>query len=139
MSRFAYATKLLIGLSAGAALVLLTAAAGDDQKPSHRQQCFYSGQYDTEIIDDHHFLFKTSTGHQASEVTVSGCRLDVFSTLIFEFRGGSDICDAHDFRLFERSNGMKSPCFVDSMRPLSIDELKTIESPPHHHEDKDHH
>jgi hypothetical protein len=83
--------------------------------------------------DDHTILVRS--GSRSYQVTTSRCpRLaDPLPKIITKVLGGSTICSPHDVRLYvgDSAESIPTPCFIQSITPLTEDQAKAIEQQRH--------
>lgn len=138
MSRF---TPVIAGLLVGSALIAGHAAlaqsepaqsegAPQSEKPAEKplRQCVNGGDLDTTVIDEKTLLVE-DRGRSAMVMKVSGCRLNHFDPLLFEYRGSTQICNPIDVQMSViYAPGFKSACFVDELKPVSFEEAKALKA-----------
>lgn len=132
MSMFA---PIMTGLVAGGVFVLaqgaLTPAVQAQTEAAPQtpvRQCVSGGNLDTTVIDEKTLLVE-DRGRGALLLKVSGCRLSHFDPLLFEYRGTTQICQPIDVQMSViYAPGFKSACFVDELKPISLDEAKSIKA-----------
>jgi hypothetical protein len=74
------------------------------------------------------------SGARAWRVTTGACpRLnDPLVRIVVEPSGGTPICTPKDARLYVASpDGIRTPCFIQSITPLTPDEARALEHGPH--------
>ncbi|WKL57099.1 hypothetical protein Q1W73_15755 [Asticcacaulis sp. ZE23SCel15] len=133
MSRFIpVVAGLLVGsaLIAGHAALAQTEGAPQTEKPAEKslRQCVSGGDLDTTVIDEKTLLVE-ERGRGAMVMKVSGCRLNNFDPLLFEYRGSTQICNPIDVQMSViYAPGFKSACFVDTLKPVSFEEAKSLKA-----------
>ncbi|UDF04965.1 hypothetical protein [Asticcacaulis sp. AND118] len=107
-------------------LMPVTTQADDGKKAPPR--CVNGPGIDTTVLDEETVLAE-GAGRGGVLIKVDGCRLTPYDILVFEYRGSVQICDPIDVQLSVRANGMghfKTPCFVQSVTPVSAEEAKGL-------------
>lgn len=118
--------------AAGAALSLSVIAVAPslaqseaDGKPPVRA-CISGHDRDTHVLNENTLLMM-ERGRSAVLIEVAGCRLNPHDPLIFKYRGTTQICDPIDVDMAVRSpGGFQSPCFAQSVTPISVEEGKRL-------------
>ncbi|BEV12030.1 DUF6491 family protein [Asticcacaulis sp. DW145] len=108
------------------ALMPLTSQAENTKKAPPR--CVTGPGMDTTVLDQETVLAE-GAGRGGVLIKVDGCRLTPYDVLVFEYRGTVQICDPLDVQLSVRQSGgggFKTPCFVQSVTPVSAEEVKTL-------------
>ncbi|MDC7675645.1 hypothetical protein [Asticcacaulis machinosus] len=123
---------VVAGLLAGSALIAghaaLAQTEGAPQTEKPVRQCVSGGNLDTTVVDEDTLLVE-ERGRGAMVMKVSGCRLNHFDPLLFEYRGTTQICNPIDVQMSViYAPGFKSACFVDELKPVSLEEAKAIKA-----------
>lgn len=108
------------------ALMPMTTQAEDGKKAPPR--CVNGPGIDTTVLDQETLLAE-GAGRGGVLIKVDGCRLTPYDVLVFEYRGSVQICDPLDVQLSVRQSGggnFKTPCFVQSVTPVSAEEVKVL-------------
>ncbi|WP_298333342.1 hypothetical protein [Asticcacaulis sp.] len=104
----------------------VSSQAEDGKKTPPR--CVNGPGIDTTVLDQETILAE-GAGRGGVLIKVDGCRLTPYDILVFEYRGSVQICDPLDVQLSVRQSGdggFKTPCFVQSVTPVSAEEVKTL-------------
>lgn len=123
----ACAAGVAVALSAMVVAPTLAQAPASDEagKPVIRA-CVNGSGADTHVLDEKTLLI-TDHNRSAVRVEVAGCRLNPHDPLIFKYRGTTQICDPIDVDVSVRSpGGFQSPCFAQSVTPISVEEAKQL-------------
>jgi hypothetical protein len=127
-------------LAAACALALAGGAIAAPEPPANRgdatslRSCI-DPQYASSWTpyDDHTIL--VHSGRQVFQITTNRCpRLaDPLARIDTKVLGGSSICSPHDVQLSvaDSADTMPSPCFVQSITPLTQEQARAIESRRH--------
>ncbi|WP_126423572.1 hypothetical protein [Asticcacaulis excentricus] len=116
----------LVGGLMAMAFIPMNSQAEDVKKAPPR--CVNGPGIDTTVLDQETILAE-GAGRGGVLIKVDGCRLTPFDILVFEYRGSVQICDPLDVQLSVRQSGVggfKTPCFVQSVTPVSAEEVKTL-------------
>ena len=129
--------RAIVPLSLGCALVFAAVAAAAPEPPVGRsdtaslKNCIEPTFTSSWTPYDDHTILVRSGGH-TFRVTTNRCpRLaDPLARITTEMTGGSSICSPHDVHLFvsDSADSIPSPCFVQSITPLSEDQAKALEA-----------
>lgn len=104
----------------------VSSQAEDGKKAPPR--CVNGPGIDTTVLNQEEILAEGS-GRGGVLIKVDGCRLTPYDILVFEYRGIVQICDPLDVQLSVRQSGgggFKTPCFVQSVTPVSAEEVKAL-------------
>jgi hypothetical protein len=125
--------RLLLPLLCAAA-TSLTAGSGPSfaqpQAPPLRDCIGSSNGASWTPMDDHSIVARSDG--RAYLVTTGRCpRLtQPLARIVVESNGGGPICNPHDVRLYVSGpDRIRTPCFIQSIRPLSPDEAKALRRP----------
>jgi hypothetical protein len=127
------AAACALALSAVSAAAAPEASTNRDDTRSLRN-CIEATSTTSWTPYDDHTILVWSSG-RAFQVTTNRCpRLaDPLARLTKKISGGTSICSPHDVQLFvsDSADSIPSPCFIQSITPLTKDEAKAIESRRH--------
>jgi hypothetical protein len=130
-------TLSYIALMSGVALAIVAIVAvtprishADNTAP---KGCIDGHGMDTKILDESTIL--ATNGSRNALIKVSGCRLDSFKILSFEYRGTTQICDRLDVDLKLLTStgtglGFPEACFVDEVKMITKEEAKALKAAP---------
>lgn len=128
-----FKTLLLVpACLAGVGLITLLGAADaphsavKDAK-TNMASCIRAGSFDTKIIDSSTIIAQ-GEGAGGLLIKVSGCSLNTFDPLVFNFHGSNYLCSRLDMDISQASQGFKSQCFVESVTSINKDEMKSLEA-----------
>ena len=117
--------------SLGAVAVLaLSGLSASAQSPAPRLDRCIDHDASWTAFDDHRILAR-SVGRTVLVITDSCPRLgDPLTHIIVTAPGGTPICGPHDVRLYISggSSGIQTPCSIQSINPLSSDEVRALEA-----------
>lgn len=121
------AAGVIAGLGVLALMPMSTQAEDKSAEPRETQgrTCVDGPGLDTHVLDPDTLLARDNG--RAVLIKVKGCRLTPHDVLVFEYRGSSRICNPIDVDLSVRqAPGMRTPCFVQDIIPISNEEAKTL-------------
>lgn len=115
-----------------ATLVVLGAAAPheaikEDAASKSMRSCVNSRNMDTQVINANTILAENGP-REAVVIKVSGCRLNDFDPLVFEYAGSSEICAPVDVNISQSNMGFRDQCFVESVTAVSPEEVKALKA-----------
>lgn len=114
-------------VAAGLMLLTVTAPLSHAEgEPEKVRRCVNGPGLDTRVLDEKTVLARDN-GRSAVLIEVDGCRLTPHDTLVFEYRGTSQICNPVDVNLSVRSGpNFRTPCFIQSVTPISNAEAQVL-------------
>ncbi|MFT4091622.1 MAG: hypothetical protein QM645_12875 [Asticcacaulis sp.] len=112
------------GVAVSLSVMAVAPSLAQSETPEKRtvRNCVNGPDTDTHVLNENTLLVM-DRGRSAVLIEVAGCRLNPYDPLIFRYRGTTQICDPIDADISVSSpGGFQSPCFAQSVTPVSIEE-----------------